>query len=97
MVASKLVSGETLRERPIVHLRRRPLYRVRATVRDDGDMVGKIGEEDRERMETALAEVGVAGGAGRHHETNVGRQGWGVAQRRISSSGEQRMDKRANG
>ncbi|XP_066386290.1 heat shock 70 kDa protein BIP2 [Miscanthus floridulus] len=33
------------------------VYRVRATVRDAGGMAGKIGEEDRERMETALAEA----------------------------------------
>jgi hypothetical protein len=26
-------------------------------VRDDGDMEGKVGEEDKERMETALVEV----------------------------------------
>jgi heat shock protein 5 len=33
------------------------VYRVRATVRDGGSMAGKIGEEDRERMEAALAEA----------------------------------------
>ena len=33
------------------------VYRVRATVRDAGGMAGKIGEEDRERMEAALAEA----------------------------------------
>jgi heat shock protein 5 len=33
------------------------LYCVCATVRDDGDMAGKIGEGDRERMEATLAEA----------------------------------------
>ena len=34
-----------------------PMYHVRATVRDDGDMAGKISEEDREWMGTALVEA----------------------------------------
>ncbi|EER93587.1 hypothetical protein BDA96_01G123700 [Sorghum bicolor] len=33
------------------------VYRVRATVRDAGGMARKIGDEDRERMEAALAEA----------------------------------------
>jgi hypothetical protein len=41
-------------------------------VQDDDDMARKIDEEGRERMEVALAKAGVAGGAGRHHETNSG-------------------------
>jgi len=33
------------------------MYHVRATVRDDSDMAGKISEEDKEWMETTLVEA----------------------------------------